>query len=192
MSGEGATAANMKQPNILVTGTPGVGKSHLCQRLAEQLGFKWQSVSAIVQEQGCVEEYDEEFECPVLDEDKLLDYLEPIMQQGGNIVEYHSSEFFPERWFQAVYVVRCATSLLYERLQARSYNERKIRANMECEIFQIPLDEAKDSYRNELIFELQSDQDSDLEANVKTVCEWLESWRSANQEKAEKKSTKKQ
>lgn len=179
-------ATEMKQPNILVTGTPGVGKSHLCQRLAEQLGFKWQSVSAIVQEQGCVEEYDEEFECPVLDEDKLLDYLEPIMQQGGNIVEYHSSEFFPERWFQAVYVVRCATSLLYERLQARGYNERKIRSNMECEIFQIPLDEAKDSYRNELIFELQSDQDSDLEANVKKVCEWLESWRSANQ-KADKK-----
>lgn len=177
----------MKQPNILVTGTPGVGKSHLCKRLAEQLDFKWQNVSDIATEQGFVEEYDEEFECPVLDEDKLLDHLEPIMQQGGNIVEYHSSEFFPERWFQVIYVVRCATSLLYERLQDRGYNEAKVKSNMECEIFQIPLDEAKDSYRSELIHELQSDKDSDLEDNVKLVCEWLENWRSANKDATDAK-----
>ncbi|XP_055605945.1 adenylate kinase isoenzyme 6 homolog [Uranotaenia lowii] len=168
----------MKQPNILVTGTPGVGKTFLCQKLSEHLNFQWQNVSDIVSEHGFVEEYDEEFECPVLDEDKLLDYLEPIMQQGGNIVEYHSSEFFPERWFEAVFVVRCSTSLLYERLQARGYNERKVKSNMECEIFQIPLDEAKDSYRSEIIQELQSDKDADLEENIKLVDDWLERWRS--------------
>ncbi|XP_053693309.1 adenylate kinase isoenzyme 6 homolog [Sabethes cyaneus] len=170
----------MKQPNILVTGTPGVGKSYLSQRLAKKFGFKWQNVSDIVSENGFVEEYDEEFECPVLDEDKLLDYLEPIMQEGGNVVEYHSSEFFPQRWFDVVYVVRCGTSILYERLQARGYNEHKVRSNMECEIFQIPLDEAKDSYRSEIIYELQSDKDSDLEENLTKVNEWLENWRSTN------------
>lgn len=63
--------------------------------------------------------YDKELDCPILDEDKLLDYLEPIMQSGGNVVEYHSCEFFPERWFHSVYVVRCDTNILFKRLEER-------------------------------------------------------------------------
>ncbi|XP_050078628.1 adenylate kinase isoenzyme 6 homolog [Anopheles maculipalpis] len=167
----------MVLPNILVTGTPGTGKSELCQQLVEKLDFQWQNVSEIVSVNKFVEEYDEEFECPVLDEDKLLDYLEPLMKQGGCVVEYHSSDFFPERWFAAVFVMRCSTSLLYDRLQAREYNERKIKSNMECEIFQIPLDEAKDAYRTDIIFELQSDTKQDLDANVERVRDWLEQWK---------------
>ena len=72
----------MKEPNILVTGTPGTGKSLICQKLAEKHNYKWQDVSKIAQDHEFVEEYDEEFECPVLDEDKLLDFLEPIMKVG--------------------------------------------------------------------------------------------------------------
>uniref|UniRef100_A0A182PT56 Adenylate kinase isoenzyme 6 homolog n=1 Tax=Anopheles epiroticus TaxID=199890 RepID=A0A182PT56_9DIPT len=164
-------------PNILVTGTPGTGKSELCRQLADKLGFRWQNVSDIVTEHEFVEEYDEEFECPVLDEDRLLDHLEPLMQQGGSVVEYHSSEFFPERWFASVWVVRCSTSLLYDRLRAREYGDRKIKSNMECEIFQIPLDEARLAYRDSIVFELTSDTAADLEANVERVSDWLEQWK---------------
>ncbi|XP_053678718.1 adenylate kinase isoenzyme 6 homolog [Anopheles nili] len=167
----------MALPNILVTGTPGTGKSELCRRLSEKLGFQWQNVSSIVSENKFVEEYDEEFECPVLDEDRLLDFLEPLMQKGGHCVEYHSSEFFPERWFAAVFVIRCSTSLLYDRLQAREYGERKIKSNMECEIFQIPLDEARDAYRREIIFELTSDTEQDHDANLQRVQDWLDQWK---------------
>uniref|UniRef100_A0A182N0J9 Adenylate kinase isoenzyme 6 homolog n=1 Tax=Anopheles dirus TaxID=7168 RepID=A0A182N0J9_9DIPT len=173
----------MVLPNILVTGTPGTGKSELCRRLAEQLGLEWRSVSEIVSANKYVEEYDEEFECPVLDEDRLLDHLEPLMAQGGSVVEYHSSELFPERWFEAVYVVRCSTSLLYDRLQARDYGKHKIQSNMECEIFQIPLDEARDAYRKEIIYELVSDTEQDMAANVQQVRDWLEQWK-AKQNKA--------
>ncbi|XP_052897001.1 adenylate kinase isoenzyme 6 homolog [Anopheles moucheti] len=168
----------MVLPNILVTGTPGAGKSELCQQLTKTLGFQWQNVSEIVSVNKFVEEYDEEFECPVLDEDRLLDYLEPLMKQGGCVVEYHSSDFFPERWFAAVFVVRCSTALLYDRLQAREYNDRKIKSNMECEIFQIPLDEARDAYRKDIVFELTSDTKQDLDANVERVRDWLEQWKS--------------
>ena len=33
------------------------------------------------------------------DEDKLCDVMEPMMAEGGNVVDFHSCEFFPERWF---------------------------------------------------------------------------------------------
>ena len=43
------------------------------------------------------------------------------MSAGGNIVEYHGCDFFPERWFDAVFVLRTDNTILYDRLQLRYY-----------------------------------------------------------------------
>ena len=40
---------------------------------------------------------DDEFDCFVLDEDKICDELEDQMSLGGNIVDFHTCDFFPER-----------------------------------------------------------------------------------------------
>ena len=42
--------------------------------------------------------YDGEFECPNLDEEKVLDEMEDEMTPGGVIVDYHGCDFFPERY----------------------------------------------------------------------------------------------
>jgi adenylate kinase len=102
------------------------------------------------------------------------------MAKGGNIVEYHSCDFFPERWFQVVYVVRCNNTILYERLEKRGYSNTKLQANVQCEIFQTVLDEALDSYVPNIVFELKSETDDDLEKNLKILDEWLEKWKKAN------------
>ena len=41
------------------------------------------------------------------------------MSEGGNVVDYHGSEFFPERWFDIVFVLRTDNTLLYQRLEER-------------------------------------------------------------------------
>lgn len=46
--------------------------------------------------------------------------------QGGAIVDYHGSDFFPERWFDFVIVLRCSTEILYDRLKQRGYDEFKV------------------------------------------------------------------
>lgn len=102
-----------------MTGTPGVGKSRLASKVAENFKFNWIDVSKIAKENNFITDYDEELECPCLDEDKVLDHLEPIMEKGGNILEYHGCDFFPERWFDVVFVVRCENTILYDRLDAR-------------------------------------------------------------------------
>ena len=48
-----------------------------------------------------------------------MDTLEPMMSSGGNIVDYHGCEFFPERWFDIVFVLRTDNTILYDRLQER-------------------------------------------------------------------------
>lgn len=62
----------IKLPNILITGTPGCGKSLLCSKLIKKLSnFKWQDVSKIAKDNNYVEEICDEFECPLLNEDEV-------------------------------------------------------------------------------------------------------------------------
>ena len=41
------------------------------------------------------------------------------MEAGGVIVDYHGADFFPERWFDLVVVLRADNSVLYSRLESR-------------------------------------------------------------------------
>lgn len=161
-----------------ILGTPGAGKSKLCEKLVEKLesDWKWHDISKVAKDNGFLDEYDEEFQCPILDEDKLLDHLEPIMAEGGNIVEYHGCDFFPERWFQSVFVVRCSNTILYDRLKEREYSDKKITSNLECEIFGTIYEEACDSYSEDIITEVKGETLKDLENSCKQIKKVVRDW----------------
>jgi len=59
------------QPNIIVTGTPGVGKTTHCETLAQTTGLKHLSINQIVKDRECHEGWDEEFYSWIVDEDKV-------------------------------------------------------------------------------------------------------------------------
>jgi adenylate kinase len=99
------------------------------------------------------------------------------MAEGGNVAEYHSSEFFPERWFKSVYVVRCDTNILFKRLEERGYNSKKIQNNVEYEIFQMALDEAKSSYKKETVFEVRGETEENLKDGLKLVGDFLDNYK---------------
>ena len=96
------------------------------------------------------------------------------MTKGGNIVEYHSCDFFPERWFQAVYVVRCDNTILYDRLQARGYNSQKLKSNVECEIFMEILNEAMNSYAEEIVHEVNGENEEEFIKSISKVSGFIE------------------
>lgn len=98
------------------------------------------------------------------------------MANGGNIVEYHCCELFPERWFQAVYVVQCNNTILYDRLEKRGYNPTKLKHNIECEIFQESLNEATESYAEDIVHILSGETDADLQESIQTVTEFVEKY----------------
>jgi len=161
--------------NILITGTPGTGKTSTAELIAEATGFKHVNVGDLIKENSIHAGKDAAFNAFILDEaseDKLLDEMEVILKDGGCIVDFHSCDFFPKRWFDLVLVLRAETRVLYDRLKKRGYSDKKVSENMECEIMQIVLDEARESYDREIVKELPSNSLEDLERNVDTVAEW--------------------
>jgi broad-specificity NMP kinase len=62
---------NRTKPNILITGTPGTGKTTLSQNLAQSVGMNHIEVGQIVKEKGLHDGWDEEFQSYLLNEDKV-------------------------------------------------------------------------------------------------------------------------
>mmetsp|Transcript_31597 Transcript_31597/g.53326 ORF Transcript_31597/g.53326 Transcript_31597/m.53326 type:complete len:172 (-) Transcript_31597:1813-2328(-) len=170
----------MPLPNILITGTPGTGKTETARQAAERTGMKHVNVGELVKQHECHEGKDDEFDTYIIDDDKICDLMEPIVGEGGCIVDFHSAELFPERWFELVLVLQAETEILYDRLTARGYSDHKRNENMQCEIMQVVLEEAKESYADEIVHALPSSTIEELESNVERISSWLDTWKQNN------------
>ena len=169
--------SNRTKPNILITGTPGTGKTSTSKLIAEMTGMKHINCSELVKKNQLSTEKNEEYDCLMLDEDALCDEIENDMDNGGNIVDFHSIDFFPERWFDLVLVLRTNNTILYDRLKNRNYNDKKLTENVQCEIMQVILEEAHNSYDKAIIYEEQSNTIDDMENNVEHAIEWLKQFK---------------
>ena len=171
-----------RRPNVLITGTPGTGKTSLASLIAERLSIKHVNVCDLIQQHKCYEGRDEELDTNMLDEDKLLDILETVFQEAQEVenvsivTDFHVCEIFPERWFDLVLVLRTRTEVLYDRLTARGYNDKKRDENMQSEIMQVILDEAREAYDPDIVHEVPSNCIEDMESNVQRVVDWSKQW----------------
>ena len=59
------------RPNLLVTGTPGTGKTTTCEMVAAAAGLRHVNVGELVKSQELHSGWDEAYECWVIDEDKV-------------------------------------------------------------------------------------------------------------------------
>ncbi|GME85390.1 hypothetical protein B5S31_g3456 [[Candida] boidinii] len=169
-------------PNIIITGTPGCGKTSHSEQLAEVAGLKHIPVSDFAKKNGCIDGFDEERDTAIVDEDKLLDEIEPLAEKGGIIIDWHCCEIFPERLIDLVVVLRCNNTVLYDRLKKRGYKDNKISENVEAEIMEVLLQEAKDSYAPEIVVELNSEDIDSLEQNVERISQWIDNWKNDHPE----------
>jgi adenylate kinase len=170
-----------RRPNILITGTPGVGKTATASLLAERLRLKHISPGDLAKERHLYDGRDETLDTYILDEDKLLDAMEALIEESeekgiGVVADFHMCEIFPERWFDLVLVLRANTEVLYDRLTSRGYSEKKLSENMESEIMQVILDEAREAYDPAIVHEVPSNTLEEMESNVERVQLWSKQW----------------
>ena len=77
-------------------------------------------------------------------------------------------------------VLRCDSTVLYDRLTARKYSAKKIEENMDAEIMQVLLEEAREGFDEEIVVELQSSSLDDIDGNVERIQTWIENWKENN------------
>ncbi|KAL8996768.1 MAG: hypothetical protein Q9169_003791 [Polycauliona sp. 2 TL-2023] len=177
------------KPNIIVTGTPGVGKTTLCESLASTTDLLHLAINRVAQERGCHDGWDDALNSWVVDEDKvrrpeeeeesnppILDAIEDEVKQGGYLIDWHACDLFPQSWIDLVIVLRSDSTPLYDRLKTRNYPDQKLQENMDAEIMEVLLNEAREAFDPELVVELQSNTSEDMESNASRVETWIEQW----------------
>ena len=78
-------------------------------------------------------------------------------------------------------MLRTDSTKLYDRLKTRHYPEPKLQENLDSEIMEVLLEEARESYDEDVVVELRSDEADDIEGNVERIEIWIKDWRRNNE-----------
>ena len=141
---------------IIVTGTPGTGKTTLAKRLAKKLDFHYLDVNDVIKKYDITEGYDKKRDTNIIDTKKLnLALIKEINNhkktENGIIIDSHLSHYLPKRHVDVCIVAKCDLKELDNRLRNKKYSKSKIRENLDAEIFDICLSEAKEKGHKVLV-----------------------------------------
>jgi adenylate kinase len=63
----------------------------------------------------------------------------------------------------------------------RKYSEAKLQENLDSEIMEVLLQEARDSYDEQIVVELTSNTTEEMESNIDRIEAWVKQWSRDNQ-----------
>lgn len=132
---------------IIVTGSVCSGKTTLAKKLAKRRNYKYVDINKIIKENKLSESYDAILDSYIVDENKLVEVLKDLIKKSKKqlIIDSHMSHHLPKEYVELCIVTKCELKELKKRLQARKYSEAKIRNNLDAEIFDVCLVEAKEA-----------------------------------------------
>lgn len=134
---------------IIITGTPGTGKTTVAKALAKRLKIPYLDVNKVIDNYHLKESYDRKRKTYVVDEKKLGKVLVSLIKNNKNlIIDSHLSHYVPKKHVDVCIVTKTDIKELKKRLEKRKYPKTKVRENIDAEIFEICHIEAQDRGHN--------------------------------------------
>jgi adenylate kinase len=148
---------------VLITGTPGVGKTALAKNFSRKSGFKLIELSLLVRKERLYTRFDRARETYVLDEGRLRKRLEALSRSSGErmVLPTHLvGGFLPKASVKLALVLRLDPIVLYKRLRARGWTKRKSWENTEAEMLDVSLQETQSLLGPTKVYEIDTTRKS--------------------------------
>lgn len=121
---------------VIVTGTPGTGKTLIAKRLSRLFKLIYVDVNGLIKKNKLFDGYDKKFKTKLIDIKRLNKFLMNLIRNSNEplVIDSHLSHYLPRMYVKLCIVTKCDLRVLKTRLEKRKYNQRKIDENMEAEI----------------------------------------------------------
>ncbi|MEM2130427.1 MAG: adenylate kinase family protein [Candidatus Bathyarchaeia archaeon] len=142
---------------LIITGTPGVGKTAVSELLASKINAELVSIGELVKKERLYTKIDKERETLVADLEKVSNQIRKIISCSIKtlIIEGHYAvDVVSKRYISMVFVLRRDPEELREILRNRGYKNCKIRENLAAEILDVCLYNAIKKYGTDKVCEI--------------------------------------
>ncbi len=131
---------------IVISGSVCAGKTTLAKKIAKEKNYKYVDVNEIIKKYKLATSYDKKRKARIVNVDKLNKALIKIIKNSKEnlVIDSHLAHYLPKKYVNLCIITKCDLKTLKKRLEKRKYSKEKIRENLDAEIFDVCLVEAKE------------------------------------------------
>ena len=132
---------------IIITGTPGTGKTTVTKKLKEKIDAEFISINSLLEDYDLNLGTDEIRGYKIVDTEKMIPIIDNIKENTSKnliIFEGHLAQDYPDA--DRVIVLRCNPEVLRQRLNTRTWRDEKIDENVSAEILGVCTSESYETY----------------------------------------------
>jgi len=121
---------------VVITGTPGTGKTSVSKLLAGQIGARYLSLNRVVSRKGLQGGIDQRRHTRIVNLKRTRMFFRRALlnDRGITVADTHIADALPREYVGRVIVLRCHPRILEMRLRRKKWRGSKVRENVLAEI----------------------------------------------------------
>ena len=133
---KGRTGSRSGRCAIVITGTPGTGKTTVSRQLADQIGASYLPLTQLVIDKRLHEAIDHRRRTRIVDLRRTRAFLANSLSTDRKlmVIDSHIPDAIPREYVRKILVLRCHARILEARLRRKGWGPLKIKENVLAEI----------------------------------------------------------